>query len=170
MQGNNIYLRDVISSDASIIFLWENLKEYRQYGNSNQRFSLAEIADFIESSKDVITNKQIRFMVCMAKTDRIIGIIDLYDINFNLAEASIGILIGDKKYRNKGFGAEAIQLLEKYALKNLGIKRIRSFINKENWKSMKLFRKVGYQEVFAISSRVMAPQNTIIFEHKLKIK
>lgn len=168
MQGNNIYLRDVISSDASIIFLWENLKEYRQYGNNNQRFSLVEIADFIESSKDVITNKQLRFMVCMAKSDRIIGIIDLYDINFIHEEASIGILIGDKKFRNKGYGIESIQLLEKYAFKNLAIKRIRSFINKENWKSIKLFKKVGYQEVS--DSSVKAPQNVIILEHQLERK
>lgn len=57
-------------------------------------------------------------MVCLKGTDKAIGIVSLTYINHVNKAAHSHILIGDKSFWGKGYGAEALLLLLDYAFMN----------------------------------------------------
>lgn len=62
--------------------------------------------------------------------------------------ATIGIIIGDKRYKNKGMGKLSLFKTIKI-LKRKKIKIIHAFINKENKPSIKIFKDNGFNQISA---------------------
>jgi len=63
--------------------------------------------------------------------------------------AWIGITIGEEAGRGKGIGVTAIQYLEEQA-KALGLKRVELGVFEFNVNAIKLYKKLGYQEIARI--------------------
>lgn len=59
-------------------------------------------------------------------------------------EAKIGIVI-DKPFQGKGYGRQAMKLIEKEA-KRLGIKKLMLEVFSQNKRAVNLYKKVGYKE------------------------
>ena len=65
--------------------------------------------------------------------------------------AWIGITIGEEVGRGKGIGFTAIQYLEKQ-IKGLGLKRVELGVFEFNVNAIKLYKKLGYQEIVRIEN------------------
>ena len=87
--------------------------------------------------------------------DQLIGAID-YQINpahlykKDTDTAWLGIVIGEEVGRGKGIGAHALYYIETQ-IKLAGIKRIELGVFEFNTYAIKLYRKVGYQEIGRIN-------------------
>ena len=57
----------------------------------------------------------------------------------------IGILIGEKSYRNKGYASEALNLIIDYCRNELSLVNLFCNIQKDNTTSIRLFEKCGFQ-------------------------
>lgn len=142
--GENIYLRQVDPTDATLLLLWENNPENWKVSETEAPFSLKEIEDYIASASNIRANKQLRLIICKKETDKAIGTIDLFDVDFKNKRAGVGILISNKNERQKGFASEAIKLMCKYALKILNFKQLHCLVQSDNLKSTTLFEKQGF--------------------------
>ena len=60
--------------------------------------------------------------------------------------ASIAIIIGEKKYHNKGFGIEILQLLINYGFAKIKLHRIEAEIIAYNQISVNLFKKMNFKQ------------------------
>ena len=69
-----------------------------------------------------------------------IGTIDLYDFDPYNKRAGVGILIAEKKNRQKGYASEALNLLTNYAFDFLHMKQLFCEIDESNLESFKLFK------------------------------
>ena len=73
-----------------------------------------------------------------------IGTIDLFDFDPHNQRAGIGILI-QEKYRQKGFAAEALDLLLRYCFETLNLHQLYCNIAKFNTASINLFQQAGFE-------------------------
>jgi RimJ/RimL family protein N-acetyltransferase len=60
--------------------------------------------------------------------------------------SELGILIGDKRERNKGFGTEAIRLICDYGFRILNLRNIMLKIFSFNESAITVYRKAGFVE------------------------
>lgn len=75
-----------------------------------------------------------------------IGNCTCYDINENKGEAQLGIMIGDSRNWDKGYGTDAITTIVNYIFINTNLKRI--FLKTLDWnrRARKCFEKCGFTQ------------------------
>lgn len=86
------------------------------------------------------------FVVKEKKEGNAIGIIALYNIDLVNRQAEIFGGIGDKKNRDKGYGAEALGLMIRWGVEQLGLHRIYANIKSHNKESINLLTKAGFKK------------------------
>ena len=142
--AENILLRQVDPSDATLLLLWDNNPENWKVSETEAPFSLKEIEDYIATASNIRANKQLRLIICKKETKKAIGTIDLFDVDFKNKRAGVGILISNKNERQKGYASEALQLISHYALKLLNFKQLHCLVQSDNLKSISLFENQGF--------------------------
>ena len=68
----------------------------------------------------------------------------MYNIDFNIGYADVGIAIVDEINRKKGFASEALNLIREFAYNDLGLNQLNAMVALDNVASNKLFKSVGY--------------------------
>lgn len=145
LKGEKVLLRSVEPEDTDLIFEWENNRDIWHVSNTVKPFSRAMIKAYAESDQDVYAQKQLRLIIEHKETNKEMGCVDLYDFDPTHDRAGVGILIADKKYRNKGFASEAVGLIIDYAFFTLNLHQLHCAILTDNTDSLKLFQKHGFQ-------------------------
>ena len=141
-------LRALEPTDLELLYKWENNPEIWEVSNTLAPYSKFILHQYIENShRDVYESKQLRLIIEFNSIDysEPIGTIDLFEIDFYHKRAGIGILIAKEEHRHKGYGKEAINLLEEYSKKHLQLHQIHCKINIDNHPSLKLFESLGYE-------------------------
>lgn len=105
------------------------------------------IKAYAQSDQDVYAQRQLRLIIEHKETNKEMGCVDLYDFDPTHDRAGVGILIADKKYRNKGFASEAVSLIIDYAFFTLNLHQLYCAILTDNADSLKLFQKHGFQVI-----------------------
>ena len=140
LEHDHIYLRALETEDLELLYKWENNPDHWIVSNTLIPFSKYSLAKYIETaSQDIHESKQLRLIIVRKDTEEAIGAIDLFDFDPKNLRAGIGILIADKKNRNKGFASEALEVLISYAGKVLLLKQLYCNITENNETSLKLF-------------------------------
>ncbi|MDR3219799.1 MAG: GNAT family N-acetyltransferase [Dysgonamonadaceae bacterium] len=152
LESEKLLLRALEPEDLDVLYQWENDTELWQYGSTLTPYSRFALRDYLSNSLlGIFHSRQLRLMIVFKETGKAIGTIDLYDFDaFNL-RAGIGILL-DTAYRNNGLGAEALCLTREYTAHFLHLKQLYAYVPQSNIPSLKLFRKIGYEETGLLKS------------------
>jgi diamine N-acetyltransferase len=104
--------------------------------------SRAEVARFS-------TDDQTRyaFAIYERTTMRLIGFVDLRNINHRQRTAELGIMIGEQDCWGKGFGTETLYLVLDYAFSVLGLHNIMLSMAGYNERALRTYRRVGFREI-----------------------
>jgi diamine N-acetyltransferase len=73
-----------------------------------------------------------------------IGNITLMHIDWKDRNAEVGIVIGDKRYWNQGFGRDAMVLILRYAFNQLGLHRVYLRVFETNPRAVHSYEKAGF--------------------------
>tara|TARA_B100001939_G_C16928469_1_gene612861 strand:+ start:271 stop:795 length:525 start_codon:yes stop_codon:yes gene_type:complete len=132
-----IFLRKLKYSDTNGEWpTWLNDKSTVKYTNKrNIKNSTETVIKYFKKKKN--SKNDILFAICK-KNNEHIGNIGLHKIKNQSAQ--YGILLG-KKYQSKGYGTRALKLLIKYAFTKLFFKKIYTYIDNRNFKSIKITKK-----------------------------
>lgn len=126
LTGDQIYLSPLIKEDATSEYVnWLNDPDVCK-DNSHATFpnTLDKTVKYIES---IISSKiEIVFAIRWKKNDAHIGNVSVQNINWINRSGEIAILIGNKKYWNKGVGSEAYKLIINYGFNTLNLNRMSS--------------------------------------------
>ena len=142
--NENIYLRPLRYSDASISYKWRNDSEVWSYtGNRPTKLITLEIEqDWISN---VLKRKnEARYAICTIENDKYIGNAQLIGIENETAE--FHIFIGDKNYWGKGIGKEVTKKMILIGFRDLNLKSIYSDVDMENIPSIHLLISAGFFE------------------------
>jgi len=145
LESKNIFLRPLSKEDRFDNYAnWLNDQETTLFMGSG-RFpatmeGLKEYIDSYNKNKDGML-----LGIFLKKSSRHIGNITLHQINWKDRHAEIGILIGDKKSRGKGYAMEAIKLVAAHAFNKLNLRKLYTGMVKDNEASRRTFEKVCFK-------------------------
>lgn len=146
LENNTLKLRAPEPEDLDLLYKWENDTTIWENGASIVPFSRYSIKQYlIDYKHDIYTDKQLRLMISLKETNVPIGTVDLYDYDPFHGRAGVGILI-ENNLRRKGYGLQALHLLEEYAFRFLHLNQLYAIIPEKNSKSIQLFTKAAYRQ------------------------
>lgn len=145
MIDNYVYIRPLVSSDASVSYKWRNDSDIWKFTEFKpDRYISLEVEQ--EWLKDKLENlNERRFAICLKENDQYIGNIQLLNINEGLA--SFHIFIGEKVLWGSGIGQQATRLILKYAFSELGLDTILLEVSQLNISACKTYKKMGFVSV-----------------------
>jgi RimJ/RimL family protein N-acetyltransferase len=80
------------------------------------------------------------------QNDRLVGFARLYEIEWSHAVGLVVLGIGDPADRRKGYGTDTLNLLIRYAFKELNLFRLSALLPEYNPGALRLFQKAGFVE------------------------
>lgn len=146
--GKEISLRALEPDDLEVLYKWENDASLWHLSNTVAPFSRYILKQYIESSyNDIYHLKQLRLIIERNSDFKPIGAIDLFDFEPNHLRAGVGVLIGEKSERSRGYGSAALDLLIDYSFNTLHLKQLFCNILEENKVSVNLFVSKGFEVI-----------------------
>lgn len=142
-----VFLTDLRESDAETLYQWRNDPAIRHGALSYPFYSsLAAETEWIRSFAPKGTPSDL----CMAVRERhdggLLGYVQLRSIDWVSRCAEFGIVIGVKSQREKGFGYAALDATIRYALHELGLRRLWLRVPADNDKAIRLYLNAGFKE------------------------
>lgn len=147
LQGAQIYLRALEPTDLDFLYQLENDTSIWEISGTIKPYSKKVLRLYLENAhRDIYEVKQLRLCICNLE-DKCIGLIDVFDFDPKNRRAGIGIVIANPENRNKGLGAEALELLCDYTFSVLDLHQLYANILEENTSSIHLFEKLGFERI-----------------------
>ena len=147
LEGDRIYLSPKGASEEEIqkFTEWMNDFQVTDYtGRSSQIVTLLGEKEYLENNyKD---SEKRNFDIVDIEEDKLLGTIGLEHINWIDRSAVLGIFIGDKDYRNKKYGEEAINIILEFGFKYLNLHSIRLTLLDINERAHKCYLKCGFKD------------------------
>lgn len=145
--GNRIMLREYRKEDLPFIRSWVNDREITDYLSDIFLYphTLNVTEDFLNSMLEGNNNMK-GFIIAHKDTEEYIGQIDLIKINWVNRVATIGIVIGTKENLSKGYGTEAIKLLQEFAFNRLNLNKLDLEVRAYNQRAINCYKKCGFIE------------------------
>ena len=142
--GDRIYLSPRNNEDAEKFVKWLNDFEITDYtGRSHQLLTLDGEKEYLAHPKE----NAVYFAIVTLENDEMIGSVSLENIDYNNQCATLGILIGEAKYRNNGYGTETICLLLDYGFNYLNLNSIQLTVFECNERAKACYKKCGFKEM-----------------------
>lgn len=142
IRGERLYLSPVNEDDLEIYTKWMNDKDITEkIGNYYKNITLSSEKKYLENVNEY------SFAIVLKKENRLIGNISLMDVNNINQTASLGIFIGEKEDRNKGYGKEAIKILLDYGFNTLNLNNIMLSVFSFNEFAIMTYEKLGFKKI-----------------------
>lgn len=145
IEGNKIYLKKLRIKDANKNYLsWFYDKMSKKYIiSAKSTNSIKKLKDYIRTKN---ASPNVLLLGIFIKTNhKHIGNIKYEPINYLNKCATLGIMIGDEKYRNKGIGSETIKISMDWLNKNYNIKKIILGVDNNNLQAIQLYKKLKFK-------------------------
>jgi RimJ/RimL family protein N-acetyltransferase len=108
-------------------------------------YALVELKDYTRMVDE--SHNDFLFGIYTSSDNVHIGNIKIGEINQLHKFGNLGLMIGEKKYWDKGYGTEAVKLATEYAFHKLRLNKLLAGIYENNTGCYKAFLKAGYNEV-----------------------
>lgn len=144
LQGDNVKLNAIKEEDLEIIQEWFNdVKFLRHY---DMLPAIPQTRGDVKKSIETFTNSQNSYMFAIRalNTNKIIGVIGLFDIMWSNGVGTFFIGIGNSEYTGKGIGREAMGLMLDFGFNELNLHRIQLNVIAYNEKAIKSYEKIGF--------------------------
>ena len=141
LRGHICSLRAVEPQDLELLCRWENDPSLWTVSGTIEPISHYSIEQFIDDT-----------------AGETIGAIDLFDFEPQHERAGVGILVYDPAQRGKGYGAEALALLEEYARTVLRLRQLWCNVLADNVPSLTLFERAGFRRVGVKKEWIRTPE------------
>ena len=142
--GERLYLSPINKSDVETYTKWLNDYDVAAgLGMYRQMISLAAEEKILES----LAAEGHNYAIVLQESDVLIGNIGFCNIKQHNRSAEVGLFVGDKENRGKGYGAEALRLILDYGFKTLNYHNVMLHVNSDHEMAIRCYRKVGFKEI-----------------------
>ena len=139
ISSNSIILRGLKNEDSDTYFKWINDKRLVEL---NSIFKPVSREKHNEWFQNIVLRNDIKiFSIVEKSSNRLIGSCSLRKINETKSNAELQIRLGEKDFRNKGYGTEAVRLLVSYGFYKLELKQIYLYVFEKNIRAVKAYEK-----------------------------
>jgi len=133
-------------TDAETMARWSRDSEYLRLLDSDPATPKSakqrkeEIAQWLEHERA----DSFGFMIRTLTDDRLIGFVGLGGINWNNGDGWIGIGIGKREDWSKGYGADALRIILRFAFTELNLHRVSLSVYANNPRAIRSYEKAGF--------------------------
>jgi RimJ/RimL family protein N-acetyltransferase len=106
--------------------------------------SVKSFKDWIEKEFEKERLDSYMFMIRTLQENLLIGEIDLEVIEGYHSDAFVGISIGERRYWDKGYGTDAMNIMLNYAFNELNLHRVSLNVFEYNPRAIHLYEKIGF--------------------------
>ncbi|MEC0178398.1 GNAT family protein [Paenibacillus favisporus] len=153
--GSRIVLREYRKEDLIFMRKWCNDPEI--VDNLSDIFLFPHTLNGTEQYLNSILEgktEQKGFIIADKNTEEYIGQIDLFRLDWKNRSAELGIVIGIKEHLGKGYGTEAIKLLQGFVFNRLNLNRLQLEVHDFNERAYQCYLKCGFKEEGRLREKV----------------
>lgn len=145
IEGKRVYLSPMCVEDAEKYVKWMNdFKVTDGLNGSKNLVTVESEREWIEKNNK---DGNFQFAIVKQENDELIGNCSLHNLDLINGRATVGIFIGDKENRGKGYGSEALELLLSYGFNHLNLNNIMLTVYSFNEPAIFCYKKVGFKEI-----------------------
>lgn len=144
MNKDKVSLREISAEDVAVINSWRNDKALVEQLGSEFRYVNLDTDKTWYQNYQASRDKNIRLAIKMDKSEAILGVIYLLNINWVSRNCEFSIQIGSRQALSKGLGYESSRQAIDYAFKELNLHRIFLTVLEENIRAIGLYQKLGF--------------------------
>ena len=144
LKGKLVRLRSLELGDLEREYAWANDLEVTHYLSMRYPLSHADEESWLQGGPPNSFN-QVRLGI-ETKDGVHIGNIGLHTAIVEDGHAELWIIIGDKTYWSKGFGADAITTLLRFAFHEMNLNRVYLYTHEANARAVACYRTCGFVE------------------------
>jgi len=143
LEGHGVQLEPIRPEDVSERYVgWLNDPDITRHTEArHDRHSLSSVLAYVVTAISDPNAAMWRIVVDGTH----IGNIRLSDVNFVHRRASVALLIGEKRYRGAGHGTEAVDMVARHGLEQMGLNKLTAGIYRTNIASRRAFEKAGFE-------------------------
>ncbi|MFN4219838.1 MAG: GNAT family N-acetyltransferase [bacterium] len=144
LKGKNVFLTPIERHNLVSVHQW--LKELDNFFYFSDQFITPPTLDEIEIwyNSLINNNKNKVFIINHNETKVSLGMVELSKIDWKNRNAYIGVLIGNRNQRGKGFATESLKILINLAFQYWNLHKLYALIVDNNLPSIKLFEKMNF--------------------------
>ncbi len=86
------------------------------------------------------------FSLRTVEDDRLIGFVAIHSIEWNNQAGLMAIGIGEADYRGRGYGADALRLILRYAFEELNLHRVGLDVISNNERAIRAYERAGFKQ------------------------
>jgi diamine N-acetyltransferase len=143
--GKRVRLRAMEREDLPLFVAWLNDQEVRQNMMECIPLSSENEKRWYESMLELPRALQpLGIEIFTSDGWEMIGNLSLHNIEQINRGAEVGIVIGEKKYWNQGYGREAMRLLLRHAFNHLNLNRVYLRVYETNLRGIRSYERAGF--------------------------
>lgn len=149
IEGRTIRLRAVEPEDVDLLYVWENDCAVWPVSGTTEPFSRSQMQRFVDRQQNgvgILNDGQLRLIV-ETNEGRPVGSIDLFEYDPIHRRAGLGILIYERSDRGRGYAADAVEALTRYARETLRMHQLWCNVGADNEASLRLFEGAGFTRI-----------------------
>ncbi|MBT8281481.1 MAG: GNAT family N-acetyltransferase [Muriicola sp.] len=144
LKGKKVLLRALEPEDLDFLYLLENDTDLWEISGTQHPYSRHVLKQYLDNAhRDIYEVKQLRLAICDLNKE-LIGLIDLFDFDPKHERVGLGLVILDQEKRNRGSGAEAVDLVVQFAFTTLNVRQVYAHVLEDNTPSINLFEKLAF--------------------------
>lgn len=146
LEGKDIKLRALEPTDLDFLYELENNESIWEVSNTTTPYSKFILKQYLDNAhRDIYEVKQLRLVISEKAGNRPLGFVDLFDFDPKHNKVGVGIVIFKLQDKGKGFAAQSLQLVCKYAFNHLNMHQVYANISEDNKRSLQMFEKLGFK-------------------------
>jgi RimJ/RimL family protein N-acetyltransferase len=142
IRGIKTRLRALEHNDLSHFVRWINDPEVRRFMIMRYPLSMTEEEQWWEG---FLQRQNDHIFAIEAEDGTYVGNIGLHDIQRENRRAVLGIIIGEKAYWGRGYGADAIRAVLRWAFGYLNLNRVTLSVYSYNERAIRCYQKCGFR-------------------------
>jgi RimJ/RimL family protein N-acetyltransferase len=131
--------------DAPVLARWTEDTEYLRSVDSDYARPISPEEAAQRLSPDSADSNGTAFHIRTLSDDRLIGFVAIHSIEWSNGAGLLAVGIGEPEYRGKGYGADALQLILRFAFDELNLFRIGLDVIATNTRAIRAYEKLGFQ-------------------------
>lgn len=147
LTGKLVKLRPLEMSDLERYLAWINDPEVTRFlDGARYPISRADEEAWLAGAVHRTRPPDIVLAIETLEERRHIGSVSLQQVHAEDRKAALGIMIGDRSCWDRGYGADAILALLRFAFDEMNLNRVWLEVDEDNRRAIACYRKCGFRE------------------------
>ncbi|MGE7911323.1 GNAT family N-acetyltransferase [Lysinibacillus xylanilyticus] len=142
--GQGVFLRPVTENDVDSIYKCFQNEEIMYMTGTRNILTKDQVREaLIRFSEDSTRHD---FAICLVENSKVIGDLAIMEIDSDNKKAIFRITLHSIENCGKGYGTEAVQLVQKFTFEELQLNRLELQVFSHNIRGIKSYEKVGFKK------------------------